>query len=60
MVTETVFNWPGLGQLLVDAIARRDYPVVQGAVLLIALTYIVLNTLVDFAYPRLDPRIASA
>jgi peptide/nickel transport system permease protein len=58
VVTETVFNWPGLGQLLVDAIARRDYPVVQGAVLLIALTYIVLNTLVDFAYPRLDPRIA--
>ena len=58
VVTETVFNWPGLGQLLVESIARRDYPVVQGAVLLIALTYIALNTVVDFLYPRLDPRIA--
>ena len=60
VVTETVFNWPGLGQLLVESIARRDYPVVQGAVLLIALTYILLNTVVDVLYTRLDPRIGGS
>jgi peptide/nickel transport system permease protein len=59
VVTETVFNWPGLGQLLIESIARRDYPVVQGAVLLIALTYIVVNGVVDLLYARLDPRIQS-
>ncbi len=59
VVTETVFNWPGLGQLLVESIARRDYPVVQGAVLLTALTYIVVNGAVDLLYTRLDPRIQS-
>ena len=59
VVTETVFNWPGLGQLLVESIARRDYPVVQGAVLLTALTYIVVNGAVDLLYSRLDPRIQS-
>ena len=57
VVTETVFNWPGLGQLLVESIQRRDYPVVQGAVLLIALTYIGVNTVIDLLYTRLDPRI---
>lgn len=57
VVTETVFNWPGLGQLLVESIQRRDYPVVQGAVLLIALTYIGVNTVVELLYTRLDPRI---
>ena len=60
VVTETVFNWPGLGQLLVESIQRRDYPVVQGAVLLIALTYIGVNTAVDLLYTRLDPRIAAS
>ena len=59
VVTETVFNWPGLGQLLVESITRRDYPVVQGAVLLTALTYIVVNGAVDLLYTRLDPRIQS-
>lgn len=59
VVTETVFNWPGLGQLLIESIARRDYPVVQGAVLLVALTYIVVNGVVDLLYTRLDPRIQS-
>lgn len=59
VVTETVFNWPGLGQLLVESIQRRDYPVVQGAVLLIALTYIGVNTVVDLLYTRLDPRIVA-
>ena len=59
VVTETVFNWPGLGQLLVESITRRDYPVVQGAVLLTALSYIVVNGVVDLLYTRLDPRIQS-
>ncbi len=59
VVTETVFNWPGLGQLLIESIQRRDYPVVQGAVLLIALTYIVVNGVVDLLYTRIDPRIQS-
>lgn len=59
VVTETVFNWPGLGQLLVESITRRDYPVVQGAVLLTALTYIVVNAAVDLLNTRLDPRIQS-
>jgi peptide/nickel transport system permease protein len=59
VVTETVFNWPGLGQLLVESIQRRDYPVVQGAVLLIALCYIAVNTMVDMLYTRLDPRIGT-
>ena len=59
VVTETVFNWPGLGQLLVESIQGRDYPVVQGAVLLIALTYIGVNTVVDLLYTRLDPRIGA-
>lgn len=57
VVTETVFDWPGLGQLLIESIQRRDYPVVQGAVLLIALTYIAVNAIVDLLYTRLDPRI---
>ncbi len=59
VVTETVFNWPGLGQLLIESIQRRDYPVVQGVVLLIALTYIVVNTVVELLYTRLDPRIGA-
>ena len=59
VVTETVFNWPGLGQLLVESIQRRDYPVVLGAVLLIALTYILVNTLIDLLYTRIDPRIGA-
>jgi len=52
-----VFSWPGLGQLVVEAIQRRDYPVVQGAVLVIAFAYIGVNTLTDLLYVRLDPRI---
>lgn len=59
VVTETVFGWPGLGQLAVESIHRRDYPVVQGAVLLIALSYVLVNVLTDLLYARLDPRIGS-
>jgi peptide/nickel transport system permease protein len=57
VITETVFGWPGLGQLTVEAIQRRDYPVVQACVLLISLTYVVVNTLSDLAYGWLDPRV---
>lgn len=57
VVTETVFAWPGIGRLLVDAIFRRNFPVIQGAVLLIAFTFVVLNVIVDLMYAYLDPRI---
>lgn len=57
VITETVFARPGVGKLLVDAISNKDFPIVQGAVLFIALVYIVLNLLVDLSYAYLDPRI---
>ncbi|GAB6876145.1 ABC transporter permease [Thermaerobacter litoralis] len=57
MIVETVFSWPGLGRLVVEAIFARDYPVVQGAVMVYALTFLVMNLLVDLAYTWLDPRI---
>lgn len=58
-VVETVFTIPGLGRLLVQAIFERDYPVVQGCILLIALTYVVINLVVDVTYPLFDPRVAT-
>lgn len=57
VITEIVFAWPGIGSLLVDAIRQRDYPVVQGCVLLISFTYVVLNALVDLLYGVIDPRV---
>ncbi len=57
VITETVFGWPGLGQLTVEAIGRRDYPIVQACMLLISLAYVVVNTLSDLAYGWLDPRV---
>jgi len=57
ILTETIFAWPGVGRLIVDAIFARDYPVVQGAVLVIALLFVVVNLLVDLSYAYLDPRI---
>lgn len=57
VVTEQIFVIPGLGNLLVDSIARRDFPVIQGVILFIALVYVVVNLLVDVAYAVLDPRI---
>lgn len=57
VLTETVFTWPGIGRLLVDSILTRDYPVVQGAVLLIAISFIVVNIVVDLLYAVIDPRI---
>lgn len=58
IITEKIFSWQGLGLLLLeDGIAKRDYRLVQGCVLVISLTYIVANSLTDFVYKRLDPRI---
>lgn len=58
IITEKIFSWQGLGLLLLeDGIAKRDYRLVQGCVLVISVTYIVANTLTDFVYKRLDPRI---
>jgi peptide/nickel transport system permease protein len=57
VITETVFNWPGIGSLLVESIQRRDYPVVQGCVLLISLCYVLINLGTDLLYGRIDPRI---
>jgi peptide/nickel transport system permease protein len=57
VITETVFAWPGIGRLLVDAIGFRDYPVIQGAVLVIAAGFVLTNLVVDVAYAYLDPRI---
>ena len=57
VVTESVFNIPGLGRLTVDSILRRDYPIIQGIILLFAGVYVFINLLVDLAYTFLDPRI---
>ena len=57
VVTESVFSIPGLGRLTVDAVLARDYPTVQAVILLFSLAYVLINLLVDVAYPLLDPRI---
>ncbi len=57
VIVETVFAWPGVGRLLVDAISNRDYPIVQAAVLFITAGFILVNLLVDLSYAYLDPRI---
>jgi len=57
VLTETVFSWPGVGRLLVDSIFSRDYPVVPGVVLMLAVAFIFVNLLVDLLYAYVDPRI---
>ncbi len=57
VITEVVFSWPGLGQLTIESIQKRDYPVVQACVLLISLVYVIVNTLTDLVYAWLDPRV---
>lgn len=57
VIVETVFGWPGVGRLLVDAIAQRDYPLVQVAILFITVSFVLINLLVDLSYGILDPRI---
>ncbi|MBI3402614.1 MAG: ABC transporter permease [Acidobacteria bacterium] len=57
VITETIFAWPGVGRLLIQSISFRDYPLVQGCILLIAVTYVAVNLLTDLVYGFLDPRI---
>ena len=57
IITETIFSWPGIGRLTVQAIQTRDYPVVQGCVLTIAISYLLVNLLADIFYRLVDPRI---
>jgi ABC-type dipeptide/oligopeptide/nickel transport system permease component len=57
VITETIFAWPGIGRLLIQSISFRDYPLVQGCILLIAVTYVTVNLVTDLLYGVLDPRI---
>ena len=57
IITETIFAWPGIGRLLIQSIGFRDYPVVQGCILFIAVTYVGMNLVTDLVYGVLDPRI---
>jgi len=57
VITETIFSWPGIGQLTIEAIQKRDYPVVQACILMISFTYVVVNFITDLAYAWLDPRV---
>ena len=57
VITEMIFAWPGVGQLTIEAIQRRDYPLVQACVLVISFAYVAVNTLTDLIYARVDPRI---
>jgi ABC-type dipeptide/oligopeptide/nickel transport system permease component len=57
IVTESIFSWPGIGRLAVQAIGARDYPLLQGCILLIAVSYVFVNLLTDFVYALVDPRV---
>ena len=57
IITETIFSWPGIGKWLLEAVYRRDYPVIQGGVLLVAGLIILVNTLVDLLYVVINPRL---
>ena len=57
VVTESVYNIPGLGRLVLDAVQSRDYPIIQGLILFFSFVYILINLLIDLSYPRFDPRL---
>src|SRR3984957_8556529 len=57
IVTETIFSWPGIGRLAVQAISARDYPLLQGCILIIAVSYVAVNLLTDLVYAIVDPRV---
>jgi len=57
IITETIFSWPGIGSLTIEAINRRDYPMVQGCIFVIAMCYVIVNLATDLIYGFLDPRI---
>ena len=58
ILTETIFSWPGLGRYVVNAIARRDLPAIQGSVLFLSVVFVLVNLLTDLAYAKADPRVA--
>jgi dipeptide transport system permease protein len=60
ILTETIFSWPGIGKWIVTSITARDYPTIQGGVLIIAFIIVLTNTLVDLIYIYLNPRIKNA
>jgi len=57
VIIEQVFSWPGVGRLLIDAVSQRDFPVIQGAVIYLALIMVLVNLIVDISYSFIDPRI---
>ena len=57
VVTESVYNIPGLGRLVVDAILKRDYPIIQGLILMFSFVYVLINLMIDILYTLVDPRI---
>jgi peptide/nickel transport system permease protein len=59
-VVEFIFNWPGIGKLTLDAVTSRNFPMIQGGVLVAALTFVVVNFVVDLLYTLLDPRVRLA
>jgi peptide/nickel transport system permease protein len=59
IVTETIFSWPGIGRLTVSAISNRDYPLLQGCILAVGLTYVLVNLATDVMYVVVNPRIRS-
>lgn len=60
IVTETIFSWPGIGRLTVQAISSRDYPLLQGCILVISVSYVIVNLLTDLLYSFIDPRVRLA
>jgi peptide/nickel transport system permease protein len=60
VITETVFSWDGIGRLLVESIEKRDYPVTQACVLVVALIYVMVNLATDIIYTKIDPRVRFA
>ena len=60
VITETVFSYPGIGQLLIKSINNRDFPIVQGTLLLFSIQFVLVNLIVDLLYARVDPRISYA
>jgi peptide/nickel transport system permease protein len=57
VLTESVFSWPGLGRLAVNAVLKRDFPLIQGTVIFLAASFVLVNLVVDLSYGLLDPRI---
>ena len=57
VVTESIFSWPGVGRLAVNSISKRDYPMIQGITLMLCISYLVINLLIDIIYAWVDPRI---